>query len=762
MLYLLLSTASLGAGVAQAQVQPEERTTTEEIIVTAQKRSERLSDVPLSITAATGDQLLKQGVTSPSDLARIAPGFAFQKSAYGVPVFTIRGIGLFDNFLGVSPTVTVYVDQAPLPYLAMTPAAGLDVERVEVLKGPQGTLFGQNSTGGAINYIAAKPTKDLQAGIDLTYGRFDQIDAQAFVSGPLTDTLAARVAVRHEYRGDWQYSMTRPNDRRGQRDFTAVRLLLDWTPSDSVRFELNANAWWDKSDTQAAQFRSFAAALPNGYPEVTQAIGNLASAPDNNRAADWDVGADLRRDDSFRQISLRSDVDLSDDITLTAITSYIDFSLYSPNDNDGTDFVDYFGTLVGDAKTFFQEVRLAGKATDRLTFTVGGNYGHDNVKGTSVGRNFGSNSGIGPFRYYDFNQRADQKVRTLAGFAALDYQITDKLTIQASARYTDQKRKLSGCLEDGGDGRLAAAIDFVHFLANGVSDPASPGGCVTLDSTTFERQSDYRDNLSENNLSWRASVNWKPSDDSLLYANVTKGYKSGTFSSVPAVFTAQFDPVVQESVLAYEAGFKASVLDRRAQISGAAFYYDYRNKQVLGIANTLFGLLPALQGVPKASVRGAELEVTLHPTERLRLTAGGTYVDSSVDRANANITDPLGVPINIEGESFPNTPKWQFVGDAQYDIPLSADLNAFLGGGVTYRSSSFAAFGRTPEFKIDGYALVDLRAGVETADGRWRVQLWGRNVFNTYHWMGVVHPVDTTVRLTGMPATYGITLNSRF
>src|SRR5712672_262533 len=172
----------------------------EEVIVTAQKRSERVNDVPLSITTATGENLLKAGVKSPSDLEKLVPGFTYQSSEYGMPVFTIRGIGYLDNSLAIPPAVSVYVDQVPYSYLAMTPGTSLDVERVEVLKGPQGTLFGQNSTGGAINFIANKPTPDLHYGGDLSYGRFNDLDVQGFVSGPLFKDVTARLALRTEQR----------------------------------------------------------------------------------------------------------------------------------------------------------------------------------------------------------------------------------------------------------------------------------------------------------------------------------------------------------------------------------------------------------------------------------------------------------------------------------------------------------------------------------------------------------------------------------
>jgi outer membrane receptor protein involved in Fe transport len=736
-----------------------------EIVVTAQKRSERLTDVPLSITAASGDQLQKQGITSPAELEHIVPGFTYQKSTYGTPIFTIRGVGLYDTSLGISPTVSVYVDQVPLPYLVMTEGAGLDLERLEVLKGPQGILFGQNSTGGAINYIAAKPTADPHMGFDLSGGRFNQINGEAYVSGPITDTLRARIAVRHEYEDPWQISQTRPNDRLGKRDFTAGRILVDWDPTSRLKFELNANAWVDKSDTQAFQYEGFVPARNPGYPEAFAALQNLPAAPKDARIADWNPGESFQRDDRFRQLSLRGDYDLHHGLTLTSITAYSHLNVYSPIDADGTAFNDFTAINFGKLSSFSQEVRLAADIGSRIKLTVGGNYQHDNVRETDEGDFDATNSGIGPVRYDKFLNISNQKVTTKAGFASADVKLTDTITAQGGLRYTQQDRHYSGCLADAGDGKEAAGIAELRVLSGLPFDPAAPGSCVTLDDSqpTLPTIPGFlQRNLNQHNLSWRAGLNWKPAQNSLIYANVTKGYKAGSFTPLPAVFSSQTVPVTQESVLAYEAGFKTELWNRKLQFTGAAFYYDYRNKQILGY-KTFAGLglnLPALQNIPKSHVLGGELSATLRPIKGLQITGGVTYVKSEVD-GHVFQPDPLANNVDLHGESFPSTPKWQTTSDAEYDFALTPSLNAFLGGSLTYRTSTNAAFGDSPQFVLNGYALLDLRAGIEAPDGKWRIQIWGKNVTNKYYLTNVAHVTDAIAATTGRPASYGVTLSTR-
>jgi outer membrane receptor protein involved in Fe transport len=766
---VLLASVSV-PGIAQTVSPPAAQTSPSptnendgDIIVTAQKRSERLQDVPISITAVSGDQLARQGIVNTADLAKIVPGFTFQNSAYGVPIFTIRGIGLYDNSTAISPTVSVYVDQVPLPYLVMTPGAALDVERVEVLKGPQGTLFGQNATGGAINYIAAKPSQTPEAGFDLSYGRFNAVSAQGFVSGPLTDTLAVRVSAKHEYRDGWQKSESRPDDRLGTRDFSAGRILVDWKPTDRFSLELNANGWQDKSDTLASQFIGFRPTLPppRGYTESTIALAGRRPAPNNARIADWDPNFSFRQDDWLYQFSARADWDLTDQIAITSITAYTSFKTEAPTDSDGTDFNNFRRTLDATIKSFSQELRASANL-NVAKLTIGLNYQDDDAKERDPTTYIGSNSGVGPNRYSNFDNITNQQAKTYAVFGNAEIPLTNTLTAQLGGRYTKQDRDYQGCLRDAGDGALAAAIALVPVLAAGKPySPAAPGQCVTL-AANFDRVGLVRDTLNEDNVSWRAGLTWKPDRDAMVYGNVTRGYKAGAFTPLPAVFANQLKPVRQEEVTAYEVGTKLSLFDRKMDANLSVFYYDYANKQILGTGvYPPFGALPQLQNVPKSNVRGVEVDTTIRPIEGLRLRVGGTYIKSRVSETYLT-PDPLGKVVDIRGEAFPNAPRWQVVSDSEYSTPVGNDLKAYIGGNISYRSASNAAFGENSTFRLKPYTLVDMRVGVGSQDDAVTVEIWGRNLFNTFYWTNVNYAVDSISRAPGMPSTYGVTLRSRF
>nr|WP_047169573.1 TonB-dependent receptor [Sphingomonas sp. Y57] len=757
-----------GAGPSDAsQIRPPaDDAYSGEIVVTAQKRSERLSDVPLSITAATGADIARRGINSTADLAKVVPGFTYQLSNYGTPVFTIRGIGFYDVAMGTEPAVTAYVDQVPLPYSIMTRGTTLDLERVEALKGPQGILFGQNSTGGAVNYIAAKPTRDFHYGGEASYGRFNEYHVEGFASGPVSDTLTARLALRHEGGDGWQKSLTRPGDTLGRRNFTNGRLLVDWNPSSSARFELSVSGWQDKSDTQAGQFREFAPLPVNpGTQNVFDVMTMIPPAPERPRAADWTPGLPTRRGSHFGQISLRADFDMTDSIALTSITAYSELTAHEPFDNDGVAY-DSFNTIVNDGKikSFFQELRMAG-TSGPLRWVVGGNFQRDSTRQFQVVQSESSKQAVGPFIFLLSTYSSNQQPTTVSAFGNLEYALTPNLTATAGLRYSAQDRKFNGCMGDAGDGNFANAIAFIATGISGSAKTIAPGGCVTLDPSTFEATL-VRSHLNEDNLSWRVGLNWKLGPNQLIYANVTKGYKSGAYSILPGAVTTVFDPVTQESLLAYEAGFKTGLPGLPVRLSGAAFYYDYRNKQLVGFGDVpVFRTVPKLINIPKSRVYGAELELSGRPLPHLNISSGITYVNSRVEkdpRAPALTLTPFGAPTSYVGEAFPNTPRWQAVGDAEQTIPTSGSISFFAGGSITYRSSAQAAFGGAPQFRIDPYTLIDLRAGVQDVDGKWRVQIWGLNVTNKYYWINVGRPIDSVSRYAGRPATYGITASVRY
>lgn len=741
-----------------------------EVVVTAQKRVERLQDVPMSITAATAEQLQAMGVVSPDQLQKVVPGFSVEKTVYGTPVFFIRGIGFNDTTLGVSPAVTVYMDQMPLPFTPMSRGSVLDLERVEVLKGPQGTLFGQNSTGGAINFITAKPTDVFESGVELSYGRFNQTQTEAFVSGPISSTVSARVALRGEYQDDWQKGHT-TDQTIGKKRFYNSRVLVDWTPSDAVKVELMASGWRDRSDSQQPQnIVSTPLKTGPGAREVPYPVASFPAAPDDPRAAAWNDAFDLQQDNQFYQFSARADIQTSDRTTLTSLTSYQRYEQSVPLSLSGTTYPVAKSIHTGTIPSFSQELRLDGAMSERWRWMLGGNYQKDTVDERLIFNPLiTSGTLVGPFNFDSFYVDNEQQIESRSAFGSLDLQLTERLSAQTSLRYTKQDRDFAGCVRDDGNGQTAAALGFLSTLLTGTAQAIAPGSCSTLSATGVPLPIVTGD-LNEDNVSWRESLNWKPSEDTLLYANVTKGYKAGSFATLPASVASQYVPVSQESVLAYEVGFKGVTASRRLQVDGAVFYYDYKDKQLVGyLVVPPFGPLPSLVSIPTSTVRGGELNAIWQPFEQLTLSANATYIDTQVDDNPVNPTGPFGNPADFTGQSFPHTPEWQSVVSGLYRAPLASSLIGYIGATVSNRSSTSASLlsgsaavaSQEALLEIDSYTLLDLRAGIEAEDGRWRVEIWGRNVTNEFHEIGATRNSDYMTRFAGLPAMYGVTFGYR-
>jgi outer membrane receptor protein involved in Fe transport len=734
-------------GAAHAQ-EADETADSGEIIVTATKRAESVNDVPMSITAASGEDLAAAGVRSADDLGKIVPGFTFTQSAYSTPVYSLRGVGFYNYDIASTPTVTVYQDEAPLPFSAMSRGASFDLERVEVLKGPQGLLFGSNSTGGAINFIAARPTDSFKAGFDAGYGRFNAWELGGFVSGPLGDNVGARLAVRHEGSGDWQRSTTR-NDTLGARNFTQLRGQLEFKGGERFTAKIGVNAFWDKSDVQAAQLIQVSPLVP---PAVDPLLLTFPLA-DEAREADWTAALQPKRDDRHWQLTGRFDYEIGDAVTLTSLTSYSDYKQNDAVDPDGTGLQIVDTIDRGSIKAFFQEVRLSGEFGDGSRWIIGGNYEDNKVQETQT---LTSTSGSG-FRAFNLffgapipdaiDISSTQNFRNLAAFANVDFAVSDQFKVHAGLRYTDSQVAFSGCTGNSRNGALALILGI----------PGNPQ-CTQFNGPVAGAPT--VSTLKEDNLSWRVGFDFTPNSDTLLYVNVSRGFKIGAFPLIPAVFAFQYDPATQEKLTAYEAGFKLSA-GRGVQINGAVFHYDYVDKQVLGSDNVPpFGTLNRLVNIPKSKVTGAELQLIVRPIEGLTINGGLTYVHSKID--NFTNIDPFGVSRNFAGEAFPNTPKWQGSLAVDYEFPLSDSLNGFLGTNVTMRSESNGGLGEYAILGIDGYTLVDLRAGLASADERWKLSIWGRNLFDKYYWTNAYRIADVSARFAGKPTTYGATVSFRY
>lgn len=766
-----VAAAALTSMPAYAQASGDHAESLGDIIVTANKRSENINKVGMTITAISQEQLAERRISSLADIAAAVPGLSYAQSSYNTPILTLRGVGFNQQALGSYPAVSVYVDEAPLPFPVMAGHSDYDVERIEVLKGPQGTLFGSNATGGALNFIAAKPTQSFEGGGDISYGRFNAIGFNAFLSGPLSDTLRARVATTGLSRDGWQVSTSRPYDRNAASRYVAGRFLLDWDASDSIRLALNVNGWRDKSEPQTSQFVALNAQVGQGTPDELA----YPFTPEKPRASDWRPGITAPKGDrKFIQSVLRADIDVSDDLTLTSLTSYTHLRQVQTTMDDGTDLgITGLAPDRSKLRSFNQEIRLANAAADALRWVIGGNYENSKTDSNQT-LYFGGNTVFPAFGVFQSGDRNSQRINNYALFGNIEYDIAQGLTIKGGVRYTNSKNDAAFCAFDVGDG----GINNLFTAISGV--PLTFGQCGSLDATVKPTITPLKIPLHEDNVSWRVGLDYKPGPDGLLYANISRGYKAGSFPALAATSTLQYRPVTQESVTAYEAGFKQSLLNRRMHVNGAVFYYDYKDKQVFGVLkDPIFGPQAALVNVPKSHVFGLEGDVSIKPVPGLTLTGAATYLKTRITEYTGYT--PLTVIKDFKGSKLPFAPTLTYSLSADYRFEMANGGSAFAGVTVQGNSGQDAVIGGsgititpvpnfvrvlpglTHPYVTRAYATLDLRAGYTAPGGGWKVQLWGKNITNKYYWTNVITAGDVAAaRLVGMPATYGVTLGFSF
>lgn len=734
----------------------------EEVIVTAQRRSEPIMDVPLSIAALSAEQLESRGFSETGDLAKMVPGFSFINTGVNAPVYSIRGVGFYEVSLASSPAVAVYVDEIALPYPAMTVGAALDLERVEVLKGPQGTLFGQNTTGGLVNYIARKPTADFDAGVTASLANFNTVNFEGYVGGPLTETVSGRFAMRTEHGDDWQQNI-HGDDESGSVERTTARVLIDWNPNTAVDVRLNINGWVDRSDTVAPRL---IAITPNNAARMLPEIQNAELVTgDDPRDAGWNPGYDLYRDDDLWQAALRVGWAISDMLQFTSITAYTDYQTDAYNERDGTAYENSEYPTIGSIESFSQEFRVSGIVPDLITWVAGINYFNDTSSDRQLIR-YQTASNVQSVAGYKFtvgNTRADQEIESYAAFMSGDWSLSDKIRLTTGVRYTEEERKLEACSYSTDPNQLAA---FAIISANNRARAGLPPApfvpvedCITLNA---EYLSDVaRKQLKEDNISWRVALSWEPTSELLLYSFVSEGFKSGSFPTQGSSSHLQYEPATQESILAYELGLKATLLDRSLQLTGAAFYYDYTDKQTRGrLIDPIFGPLQKLVNIPESHAQGFEVDLNWLPVDGLNLYLGVAYTDTEIEDY-VGYTQ-LGTPFDFAGKPFSYTPEWQGVADISYQWAVGAGKLATIGASVVHKSNTTADSNSTSLFDIDSYSLLDARVRIEGVEGNWSTEVWGRNLTDEYYWTNVFKATDTTVQVPGYPRTYGVTLGYKF
>lgn len=723
--------------VAPAMAQDSTTLVVEEIVVTAERRAESLQSVPISITALSGEQVQQLNLKQASDLSGISPGvFAVGSRGDANPIFAIRGIGLNDTFANNNPTVGVYLDDIVQPFTPLLGFPVFDLQRIEVLKGPQGTLYGRNTTGGAINFISKAPTHDFDAYATASYGRFDRTEIEGAIGGGLTDNLALRLAGKVTDQSDGWQTNALTGETIGDRDSKALRGMALWTPTDDIEVLLKASLLEDRSDTQLREHVGYNA--PGGGTCSAYFAGIRDEGNCVNALGYFDPTSDRRTveasevfghvaDTSSRDFMLNVNWDMGA-ATLTSVTGYIDFERVSGDDSDGSALVLLDSEFRDDIEAFSQEVRLASNNDGPLSWMVGAYYSWDEL-GSDITQALDDH-----FFRTRVTIDALQTTTSYALFSQAKYELTDRLRLTAGARYTDEKKEFK---YDG--------LDIDPFgTSAGLPTPVAG-----IDDT-----------LREDVVTGKIGLDFDLTDSVMLYTSASKGFKSGGYKSAIAFNTAELDPFVGENLYAYELGAKSTWLDGKLQFNSALYYYDYQDFQAF-VTEIRSGInVIVLNNAGDAEVLGLEADLTARPIDRLTLRLSANVMESEIKEINPE------VQADYVGNRLANAPEVSASAIVRYDLPtedLGFGSYAMIDG--SYRGKTYYSVNNRGQSSQDAYGLLNARLGFTSLDDRWEFALWGRNltdklyVSTAYDNYGGIFPSQNFL---GDPRTYGVSATFRY
>lgn len=692
---------------------------TEVITVTARKREERLIDVPISVSTVSATDIEEQAIATLLESAETLPNVVVESTNSSFPGITIRGI-TNSNALGFEPAVGVYLDETYLPQPGAVDKLLIDIERIEVMRGPQGTEWGKNTIGGVVNLVTAKPSSEMKASLELAAGTFDLRQVRGSVGGALAgDSLSGRLAFGLQNRDGWMENRTEGSPDLMSEDTTAARAQLLFTPSTSATVLVSA----DSSDNDDLQ----------NVPDIT---GGPLYLVDGRDGTDRSVALN---EETFnhREVkgaSVRADVTLSR-FLLTSLTGYRAFDFENFQDQDVT-VLDLASTGTREEIDYFsQEVRISSTSGRSFSLLGGLFYAdrsHTNRFSAQLGTDVPPLFGLPPLPGYQESVETVGSIdeQSLAGFFSGTWTLGDRATLELGLRLSDEEKDLA-----------YRQTVFPFFLA-----PGFPVGIVYGLAADVAPLTDSR---SDTEPSGALSLVYSFRPELNGYVRLARGFKAGGFSTGLAPVSDPdergFD---EETVDAYEIGLKSLLAKRRLNLNAALFYLDYRDKQEQVWTGSQF----LVRNAAEATSKGLELELSATPVSGLETRLALGYTDATYDR----FADPLLG--DFSGNRLLDAPKWTGSLVVQYYRPLTQATTWFLGGQASYRDDNYKTFDNDPRFEQQAHTLVNARLGVQFQHGRYSLAVWGKNLTNEDYLLGGFEFLGTTYAFLNVPRSYGVEL----
>lgn len=738
----LFSTAN-----AQENTKINDSSGIERIEVTSQKRIQSIQDVGFSLAAFNGDTLREQGIHNPTDIDKVMPNFAVRNvGGGGVPVVIMRGIGLQNVRINDSPTSSFFIDEVYQTSIASAEFSMYDLERLEVLMGPQGGLYGRNTIGGALQLISAKPEidGDFQGYIDLGFSSFAKKEIEFGVNVPVSDKSAMRISGRIDSNGDKDYYSIPSNVNHGKAERWGLRVQYLYQPTDDIDLLFKVHGGNDETELPLQRalgiYQNIGDATDLGAPNVSLGLisglfgagsAGLCQSVLDGKGSDPTTCATLTGtspsdygldgsdkyasatggrlsylENGWIGASLIANVDF-DFGTLTSITAYdaIDYFRYIDSDSTIIEFqdIDY-----GSDITFYsQEFRLASPASDNLNWIVGASISHDEIVEDSILR---GGEGIlpllfggGTYSQQDYTQETD----AYSVYGHADYVLASSVNLIAELRYTDETKYFYG----------GSTVGF----PSGFEAPL-----ISID-----------DEIGFTAFSGKLGLTWRFNEQAMLFTNISKGFKTGGFFGGFATDPDQLSPFEEETILAYEIGFKSDLLENTLRINGSAFIYDRQDVQLSAANPNEVIKIARLTNIGDVDTHGAELEVIWAATEDLTFQLGLGYTDAEIAKSDFTVNGvlPLLGSAQLEGLNVPNYSKFSSNFLARYEHELSENYFGMLQLEYSYRSEQDLSLITHPEieeaiFQESAFSLVNIRYSISDADEQWNIMAYIDNALD--------------------------------
>lgn len=688
----------------------------EEIIVTAQKISESLQEVPLSVSAFSAEGIEALMWRSGIEISSQVPNMLTQ-SPWGdtQPLFSLRGVSSADWNPNQASPIGVYVDEV---YLAPTFMHGMqlyDLERVEVLRGPQGTLYGKNTTGGAINFHTKIPQFETNGYLTATIGNFNRRElGGAFETVLKEDVLGIRAAFSYIKADGYVENLLPDRPDGGDINNYAARISLRYQPGENLDLIFKMHAGRSRpEENYGVLHRDFVDQEDfAGYNEAGLSF--------------WqnEAGSDSEKEVSTQGASLKINKEF-ENLTLTSITAYDSGSFFSFGDDDGSPFQLTESLFDTDAKQFSQDLRISSESNSAFSWIAGLYYMQDTIENMAIYNFYDDNIlGLDVFRA----SPTYKQIRTsFAGYFHSTYSVTDDLSLTLGLRYTDDKTELP-------------ELTIVETYGTDVYISVNPQPVTSF---------------SNNKVTFKLGVDYHINDGVMVYANYSQGYRAGAINA-GALSPDTISITEPEEIEAVELGIKSRFLNDSLQINAALFNYDYTNQQFLTIIPPAFN--QSLLNAGESRLSGGELELLFAPTEFLMIQAGIGILSSEYKQLEID-------QIDLSGNELIATPDTNLNLAVDYEIPLGNTGSVQLHVDGVYVADQFFKENNIDRVKGDAYSLLNAKVGFVSADGRYTVSLWAKNILNEEYYI-YIWDYDAFVgydyTIGGMPRTYGLEVKFYF